>query len=100
MVRPIHISVPSGTGTWYPNDEDLSWPEVMGTDKCFLSVTNHRVLNMSCSTSTQAHVGKVQWTYQLCFFANEIIMVIRSPRKDWVKQVFSNNTVYEQRTTG
>jgi hypothetical protein len=26
--------------------------------------------------------------------------VIRSPRKDWVKLVFSNNTVYEQRTTG
>ena len=44
MVGRKHISV--STGTQYPNDEDLSWSEDMGTDKrpLLLLVTNHLLL--------------------------------------------------------
>ncbi len=38
-IKPQHINVPSGT--YYPNDEDLSWLKEMGTDKCPILATNH-----------------------------------------------------------
>ncbi len=44
--KPQHISVPSGT--YYPNDENLSWSEQMGTDKCPLLATNHMSLIYQC----------------------------------------------------